>query len=144
MKADQTKNISELLLKIKNKCHEKDKKTAENFGITYPEFNCMSLFFSKDQFLVKELAEKLCLTSGGVTRIVSNLEKDGYVIREMAPHDRRGVVVSMTDKGKILVQKLQDDSREYCHSVLSNIPQTDHAMLLRSMELLLKALKKRD
>ena len=41
-----------------------------------------------------ELSERLMVTSGTMTTRVDRLEERGFVAREQAEHDRRGVVVS--------------------------------------------------
>ena len=47
-----------------------------------------------------ELSERLMVTSGTMTTRIDRLEERGYVSREKAEHDRRGVVVSLTDTGR--------------------------------------------
>jgi DNA-binding MarR family transcriptional regulator len=47
----------------------------------------------------------LITTSGGLTNLLHRLERDGLVTRSPDPNDRRGVLVSLTDKGLNLVQE---------------------------------------
>ena len=46
-----------------------------------------------------ELAEKTGLAPNTITALVSNLQKNGLVVRAASPDDRRKVVVTITDKG---------------------------------------------
>lgn len=47
-----------------------------------------------------ELSERLMVTSGTMTTRVDRLEARGFVAREPAAHDGRGVVVFLTDEGR--------------------------------------------
>jgi DNA-binding MarR family transcriptional regulator len=49
---------------------------------------------------IKQLAEKLRVTSGAVTQHVGALEKTGLLERTKSSSDRRGVVVKITQKGQ--------------------------------------------
>jgi DNA-binding MarR family transcriptional regulator len=46
-----------------------------------------------------ELAESVLLTLSGVTRLVSRLEREGFVRREPCPEDRRGAYAMLTEAG---------------------------------------------
>jgi DNA-binding MarR family transcriptional regulator len=46
------------------------------------------------------LAGELILTSGGMTRLIDRMERDGYVRRQAASGDRRRQVVGLTESGR--------------------------------------------
>ena len=46
-----------------------------------------------------ELADSVLLTLGGVTRLISRLEREGLVRREPYPEDRRGAYAILTGAG---------------------------------------------
>lgn len=144
MKAEIINHISELVLEIKNNCHEKDKEIAKKFGITNPELSCISVFFFGDSFSVKEMAGKMCMTSGGITRIVTSLEEKEYIMREMAPNDRRGIIVSLTNKGKKLITDLQNASSEFFKSVLADLSTAQQDSLISNLNILANAWKKNE
>jgi DNA-binding MarR family transcriptional regulator len=56
---------------------------------------------------MSDLAERCLLTPGGVTRIVHILVNDGLVARHVPPHNKRVVLVEITDKGFALLQAAQ-------------------------------------
>lgn len=55
-----------------------------------------------------ELSERLMVTSGTMTTRIDRLQERGFVTRDQAEHDRRGVVVSLTETGR----KVIDDAIE--------------------------------
>lgn len=55
---------------------------------------------------VSVLCDHSLLSSGAMTNRIDRLEKKQLVARESNPQDRRGVLVSLTDKGKQLIDTL--------------------------------------
>ncbi|MET9562060.1 MarR family winged helix-turn-helix transcriptional regulator [Streptomyces tauricus] len=53
-------------------------------------------------YRVQEIAERVHLSQSALSRLIGRLEKDGLVERCMCPEDRRGVRVSLTEKGRTL------------------------------------------
>ncbi|MFS8199834.1 MarR family winged helix-turn-helix transcriptional regulator [Streptomyces sp. CWNU-52B] len=51
---------------------------------------------------VQEISERVHLSQSALSRLIGRLEKDGLVERCMCAEDRRGVRVSLTDKGRAL------------------------------------------
>ena len=47
-----------------------------------------------------ELARRLSLSTGAMTNRLDRLEDAGLIVRERDPHDRRSVLVRMTEKGQ--------------------------------------------
>lgn len=55
-----------------------------------------------DAFRVQEISERVHLSQSALSRLIARLEKDGLVERGMCAEDRRGVRVTLTDKGRAL------------------------------------------
>jgi len=53
----------------------------------------------------RELTATLMLTTGGMTGRLDKLERAGLVTRSPDPHDRRGLRVTLTDKGRAVIDQ---------------------------------------
>ncbi len=53
---------------------------------------------------VSEIASSMGISVPGVTQILTGLEKDGFIRREMDPSDRRGVRVFLTPEGEKMME----------------------------------------
>ena len=53
-------------------------------------------------FRVQEISERVHLSQSALSRLIARLERDGLVERGMCAEDRRGVRVTLTDKGRAL------------------------------------------
>jgi DNA-binding MarR family transcriptional regulator len=65
-----------------------------------------------------ELAAESTLTSGGVTRLVARMERQGLVTRGQAEHDGRGMTATLTAAG---LQRLQQAYPAALASVRTNV-----------------------
>lgn len=54
-----------------------------------------------------ELCRKLDLDKGAVAKMIPKLEKDGFVIKHTNPADVRAYLVSLTEKAKELIPKIE-------------------------------------
>lgn len=54
-----------------------------------------------------ELAASVLLSLSGITRLVERLEREGLVIREPSPEDRRGSYATLTEAGLARVREAQ-------------------------------------
>lgn len=77
------------------------KRLRERFDITLARFDYMAqLYRYRDGMKMKELSRYLMVTGGNVTGLTDDLEKDGAVVRENSPGDRRAWIVRLTPKGR--------------------------------------------
>src|SRR2546430_9124832 len=84
------------------------------FGLNRGEVGVLGavlLAGSNAQLSPTQLFKGLMLSSAGITSRLDRLERRGYVKRSRHPTDRRGVLVSLTDAGrKILNQAVSADA----------------------------------
>ena len=67
---------------------------------------CMLILLGKETCTQKELTEFLFLTKSGVTKAITELEKDGYISKEKSPSDSRQYVLRLTKKGMEMIPTL--------------------------------------
>jgi len=77
------------------------KRLRERFGISLARFDYLAqLFRWQDGMKMRELSRCLMVTGGNVTGLTDDLEKEGLVVRESSPADRRAWIVRLTPKGR--------------------------------------------
>ena len=86
------------------------KPILEPLGLTYPQYIAIVALWEEDNQTVSSLGEKLFLESNTLTPMLKKLEAMGYVRRRRAAADERQVVVSLTDAGRRLREKLSTAS----------------------------------
>ncbi len=78
----------------------------KTYGITEPQFGILEILLHLGPQQQHNLAEKLLVSGGNITFIVDKLEKTGLVKRTVQENDRRCKLVSLTEKGRLLIKSL--------------------------------------
>ncbi|MEU9139541.1 MarR family transcriptional regulator [Streptomyces sp. NPDC048404] len=73
-------------------------------GLTTSQFGALETLYYVGPLPAGRLAEKHLKSPNNFTVVISNLEKRGLVRREKAPHDRRVVMIELTDAGREVVE----------------------------------------
>jgi DNA-binding MarR family transcriptional regulator len=68
------------------------------------------------------LNRNLDMSSGGVTKAVTRLERHGFVERVSDPHDRRSTIVRLSDEGRRAQQKVFCELDEGWRDVFAGLP----------------------
>lgn len=88
---------------------------------------------------MNDLSERMNLSSSTMTRILDNLVRDGYILRQRSDSDRRVVIVALTAQGEASAAKLNDSVNAYYRKVIESIPQGKLDEVLHSADLLTRA-----
>ena len=75
-------------------------------GLTISQFRTMETLYHKGSMCQKELGEKLLRSGGNMTKVVDNLERDGYVIRVRDEKDRRYFRIELTSHGMEKIEEV--------------------------------------
>lgn len=68
--------------------------------LTPSEIHTVDAIGPENDILIGELAERLKITKGAASQMVSRLEKKGIIRRSPHPDDSRAVLIRLTEKGK--------------------------------------------
>ncbi len=55
---------------------------------------------------LQQIGSRLLLVSGNVTYVIDKLERNGFLVREQDPKDKRSVYAHLTDKGNEYLDKI--------------------------------------
>ena len=75
-------------------------------GLTISQFAVLEALYHLGPLSQREIGQKILRSSGNITMVIDNLEKNGLVRRERNEADRRFFFVHLTDKGYSLINKI--------------------------------------
>lgn len=119
-----------------------DREIEASFGITSARVFTLLAFAEKEMMKMKELSETMSLTSSTMTRMIDNLVKDGLVERKHEPHDRRLVLVRLTNSGKRLTNNIKEYKERYFDSIIEHIEKDGKEEMILSLKTLLDAFER--
>src|SRR3954464_2461700 len=96
-------------------------------GLTRPSYLVLlALLGAEDDHLTqRELMASVKRTSGTMSVRLARLERAGYVDRERDPDDRRGAIVTLTDRGRERVEAARPAYRDTAARLAAGLPDDD-------------------
>ena len=99
------------------------------------QFEHINLSTSKAMFLIclnqwealtqADLCRKLDLDRGAVAKMISKLEKDGFVTKHTNPSDVRSYIVCLTDKAKELIPQIESIHEAWVGTLTDNLTEIE-------------------
>ena len=104
--------------------------------LTLSQFGVLEALLHLGPLCQHEIGDKILKTGGNMTMVIDNLEKRGLVVRNSDPQDRRYKRVSLTSKGRHLIQKVFPRHAEITSRVfaaLTTLEQQQLGALLKKL-----------
>lgn len=97
------------------------KPDLDKLNLTYPQYLVLVSLWQYQQLSIKDIAEKLMLEPATITPVVKRLEAKKLTKRTRQKDDERVVIVSLTDEGNALRNKLSEvQKRVACDTGLNS------------------------
>jgi DNA-binding MarR family transcriptional regulator len=81
----------------------------------------MDLVKKESELSMSQLAELMNVTSSAVSQIVSKLEKNKYLLREINPKNRREIIVKLDERGNQYYLKEEEINKEIVNKFYSRM-----------------------
>jgi DNA-binding MarR family transcriptional regulator len=102
-----------------------------NFATTLPRFDLMAQLERAPQGLkMSELSQRMMVTGGNVTGITDGLEKEGLVVREVDPADRRVYRVRLTAEGERQFRGMAGEHEQWVIALFERMSSRDKGQLV--------------
>jgi DNA-binding MarR family transcriptional regulator len=113
-----------------------EQSLRERHGMATVSFEALLRLGRSDGHLsMSELADQMVLSSGGVTRLIDRLQRDGLVERLQCPEDRRVQWAELTSEGRAQIEAaLQTHLEDLQRHFSSLISGEELPVLLRVLE----------
>ncbi len=99
-------NLLIALRKIIQAIDQHSIQLKKKFGLTGPQLIILQSVAENDLISVTQLSKQVSLSQATVTNITKRLEKQGYLERNKGLNDKRKVNLSITKKGKMILDKV--------------------------------------
>ena len=78
---------------------------AKSIGLSMPQFGLLMQMHHKGDCGMSQVSERFDITPAAASQLVDKLVQNGFVQRVEDPNDRRAKLLSLTDKGRKLIQQ---------------------------------------
>jgi MarR family 2-MHQ and catechol resistance regulon transcriptional repressor len=105
-KADKSMATWMEVYKTYHKIRAKELTYISSFDITMNQFEVLEVLYHRGDMNIGMITKLILSTPGNVTVVVRNLKRDGYVDAYPDLKDKRASILSITPKGKELIEAL--------------------------------------
>jgi DNA-binding MarR family transcriptional regulator len=107
-----------------------------DFDSTLPRFDLLAqLERQPEGLLMKELSNRLMVTSGNVTALADQLESEGFIERTAVPNDRRATKIKLTTLGLTKFHQMAAVHEQWVAKMFSALNRSEqeqlHALLAK-------------
>lgn len=75
----------------------------KDFGLTPTQFSVLDVLYAKGEMKICDLIASILATSGNMTVVIKNMERNGWIYRKGCPNDKRASLVGLTPEGEALI-----------------------------------------
>ena len=102
----------------------------KEYGLTKSQFLALLALASNGTLHMSQIARYLSITKVQITRVVTTLVDEGYVVRTQELSDRKKIYIQLTHKGIAIIEKWHADLAIQMHAHLSgNLTENEQAEL---------------
>jgi len=112
-------------------------------GLSSPKFKALvNLYMAGDRGLIQsELGIKLQVSRANITGLVERLEKEGLVVRNNDPSDKRVFRVCLTNRAFALMHAFLPIHNDFMHKIVSTLDRNEKEVLISLLKKLNKGLE---
>lgn len=93
----------------------------DRFGLSRAEWRVMAHLSQEAEVSVREIHARVDMDKSKVSRAATRLEEAGIVTKRISEHDRRLVVLALTDKGAAMMAELAEAAQAYHAELIARL-----------------------
>ncbi|RPI76719.1 MAG: MarR family transcriptional regulator [Desulfobacteraceae bacterium] len=137
----QTDRLKDLIAELLKCCDERKIYEIERFNLPQAELKSL-LFFGNERYLtVTGIAQKMDVAKSRITKIIGSLAQKGLVKQMSDPQDTRIKLISLTQAGREIAQKIEAFQSDIFRQILLNLGVDERKTTLASLEMLRSAME---
>jgi len=99
--------------------------------VTLPQIIILNFLHTQGETKMSDMARTMEVTTAAMTGIVDRLVRESYVTRIYDPSDRRIIKTRLTSKGKILVERINQQRQQMIIKIFGKISAVERQDYLR-------------
>lgn len=118
-----------------------ERRYRKHFGISIAEWRIIAHLSQASEISIRDLQDRVGLDKSQVSRATARLERAGIVSKRTSDTDKRLLSLSLTGKGRGMMENLTPLALDYEADLLGALTKADQAALDRALTLLAERLK---
>ncbi len=132
----QLAQFQQLITKLYQCCQDRMRYQSERFSLPDAEIRCLLLFGEEKYLTPKGIAGKMNLVKSRISKLISSLNKKGFIQKIADPEDSRTILLSLTAQGHKKLNEINDFINETHQEVLRQMEPEQRNTMMTNLELL--------
>ncbi len=111
-------------------------ENLSRYRINFGDFNILAVLLREEnhQLTPGRIQELIFVSSGGLSNRMIRLEAKGLIKRSTDPKDRRGVIVTLTEEGKALIEKVAPTHIALENSLITHLSDEERHIFIKLLK----------
>ncbi len=127
------------LFRAFTKIRAKESLYVHSFSLTINQFQVLEVLYHRGDLSIGEITKLTVGTPGNTTVVVKNLKRDGFVHSIPDLRDKRSSILSITQKGKDIIEQLFPDHAKNLESYFEVLNDDEMEILFNLLRKLHKS-----
>ncbi|GGA41249.1 MarR family transcriptional regulator [Pelagibacterium lentulum] len=131
---NRTKSALSAMRKILRKTELNSKALMRETGLTPSQLVFMQMLDDGDEQTAGHVAQRMGITQATTTALIQKLENQGMIVRRKGESDRRQVWLSLTLRGRQILEIAPDGVHARFHEQFMELEEWEQLMLIAALE----------
>lgn len=124
-----TSTLTQLIVEFYEKLSSWEHCVVRDKGLTLPQVHALEILGTHKALRMKELAERMGVTTGTLTVLADRLEKAGMIRRKPHEADRRSILVELTEAGEAIFKEHDELHNQLTGDITVNLNEDERTQL---------------
>ncbi|MGS0675689.1 MarR family winged helix-turn-helix transcriptional regulator [Shewanella sp. 125m-1] len=131
---NQDDNLNHAMIEFYEKLSSWEMAVVKDKGFSLPQVHTVEILGLNGPMRMKELAQKIGITTGTLTVQIDKMVDAGLVIRVPHANDRRSILVKLTESGREMFEEHDKLHIQLTQDLTAKFDATERAQLLHFLE----------
>lgn len=131
---NQDDNLNHAMIEFYEKLSSWEMAVVKDKGFSLPQVHTVEILGLNGPMRMKELAQKIGITTGTLTVQVDKMVDAGLVVRIPHANDRRSILVELTETGRVMFEEHDKLHMQLTHDLTAKFTDTERTLLLDFFE----------
>ncbi|KON69231.1 MarR family winged helix-turn-helix transcriptional regulator [Peribacillus butanolivorans] len=118
------------LMRFTNQSNQMSNEFLKRFDLTTAQFDVLMQIRIYQPLTQMELAEKVTVTQGGISRMLSRLEKEGYIVRKQ---DWKTKTINLSAKTEAILDQVMPEQLAFQSSFFDDVLNEEEQQILYTL-----------
>jgi len=109
------------------------------YDLTFNQFKVLEVLYHRGDLNISSITKLTMSTPGNITVVIKNLKRDGWINSIQNPEDKRASILTISDKGIEVIEKVFPNHAKNLHKSLEILSDTELDTLYTLLNKIYKA-----